>query len=325
MDTLTHTLMGGTLVGLATIDPNIDAISAGFIATAVGASLVPDIDTVMKMKNNAVYITHHRGVTHSLPFTFLIWPVLLTLIAHFAFGLPFLNTYLWVQLAVFVHVFVDIFNSYGTQALRPLDNTWIQLGTINTVDIPILIVHGLYFILWFIGFSPVALFFLMYAFLLLYYIIRYFMQRFLIRKVHKQLPNENIKRTFVMPTLHFSQWRIIAVTENAYYVGRSFQGNIIFYDRFNREEYLPNEIFMSIKHDKNFKAFTFFSSIYRYELTSLDRETFELRYIDLRYLKEGHYPFVCLMHLDKETYEVTHSYTGWVFTEDKLQRKLLDN
>lgn len=325
MDTLTHTLMGGTLVGLATIDPNIDAISAGFIATAVGASLVPDIDTVMKMKNNAVYITHHRGITHSLPFTFLIWPVLLTLIAHFAFGLPFLNTYLWVQLAVFLHVFVDIFNSYGTQALRPLDNTWIQLGTINTVDIPILIVHGLYFVLWFIGFSPVALFFAMYAFLILYYITRYFMQRFLIRKVHKQLPNEKVIRTFVMPTLHFNQWRIIAVTETAYYVGRSFQSNIIFYDRFKREDYLPNEIFMAIKHDKNFKAFTFFSSIYRYELTSLDTETFELRYIDLRYLKEGHYPFVCIMHLDKKTYEVSHSYTGWVFTEDKLQRKLQDN
>src|SRR5699024_11402849 len=106
----------------------------------------------------------------------------------------------------------------------PIYKTWIQLGTINTVDIPILIVHGLYFILWFIGFSPVALFFLMYAFLLLYYIIRYFMQRFLVRKVHKQLPNENIKRTFVMPTLHFNQCRIIAVTETAYYVGRSFHG-----------------------------------------------------------------------------------------------------
>src|SRR5699024_6246957 len=105
----------------------------------------------------------------------------------------------------------------------------------------------------------------------------------------------------------------------------SFQSNIIFYDRFNREDYLPNEIFMAIKHDKNFKAFTFFSSIYRYELTSLDMDTFELRYIDLRYLKEGHYPFVCIMHLDMETYKVEHSYTGWVLSEDKLQRKLLDN
>lgn len=40
MDTLTHTLMGGTIVGLATIDPNIDAVSTGFIITVVGASLL---------------------------------------------------------------------------------------------------------------------------------------------------------------------------------------------------------------------------------------------------------------------------------------------
>ena len=30
--------------------------------------------------------------------------------------------------------FVDIFNSYGTQALRPISNKWIQLGVINTFD-----------------------------------------------------------------------------------------------------------------------------------------------------------------------------------------------
>lgn len=325
MDTLTHTLMGGTLVGLATIDPNIDAVSTGFIATIVGASLVPDIDTVLKMRNNAVYITHHRGLTHSLPFTFLIWPVLLTAIAHFAFGLPLVNTYLWVQLAVFLHVFVDIFNSYGTQALRPVDNTWIQLGIINTVDVPILVAHGLYFVLWFLGFSPVILFIIMYALLAAYYIARYFMQQFLVRKVEKQLPNDTIKRTFVMPTIHFNQWRIVVVTDKAYYVGRSFKENIIFYDRFNREDKLPHKIFMAIKHDRNFKAFTFFSSIYRYEMKSLDADTFEVRYIDLRYLKEGHYPFVCIMHLDKKSYEVIHSYTGWVFSEEKLQRKLLES
>lgn len=325
MDTLTHTLMGGTLVGLATIDPNIDAVSTGFIATIVGASLVPDIDTVLKMRNNAVYITHHRGITHSLPFTFFIWPVLLTAIAHFVFGLPLVNTYLWVQLAVFLHVFVDIFNSYGTQALRPLDNTWIQLGIINTVDVPILIAHGIYFALWYLGFSPVILFFIMYVLLAAYYITRYFMQQFLVKKVKKQLPNDAVSRTFVMPTIHFNQWRIVVVTDKAYYVGRSFKENIIFYDRFNREDKLPHKIFMAIKHDKNFKAFTFFSSIYRYEMKSLDADTFEVRYIDLRYLKEGHYPFVCIMHLDKNNYEVIHSYTGWVFSEDMLQRKLLES
>src|SRR5699024_1579722 len=41
MDTLTPTLMGGSIVGLAAMDPAIDPLSAGFITTVVGASLVP--------------------------------------------------------------------------------------------------------------------------------------------------------------------------------------------------------------------------------------------------------------------------------------------
>lgn len=325
MDTLTHTLMGGTLVGLATIDPTFDALSVGFVTVAVGASLVPDIDTVMKMKNNAVYITHHRGITHSLPFTFLIWPVIITLLANLIFGLPLMNTYLWVQLAVFLHVFVDIFNSYGTQALRPINHTWIQLGVINTVDIPIIILHVLFFILWFFGLNPVTLFFGLYGIMLVYYISRFIMQNYLSKKVEQQLPQEYIKRVFCLPTIHFFEWRIVVVAQESYYVGRSFRGNIIFYDRFNTERRMPEDLFNSIKKDPNFKAFTFFSSIYRYEITQINQDMLEIRYTDLRYLKEGHYPFVCILNVEKSTNAVTHSYTGWVFTENKLQKKLLDN
>jgi inner membrane protein len=325
MDTFTHTLMGGTIVGLATIDPTFDALSVGFITTAVGASLVPDIDTVMKMKNNAVYITHHRGITHSLPFTFIIWPILITLLANLIFGLPLMNTYLWVQFAVFLHVFVDIFNSYGTQALRPINHTWIQLGLINTVDVPIIIMHALYFILWFFGFNPVTLFIVLYVAMFLYYVSRFVMQSYLTKKVEKQLPQEYIKRVFCLPTVHFFEWRVVVVAQNSYYVGRSFRGNIIFYDRFNIEDKLPEALFNSIKKDENFKAFTFFSSIYRYETTKIDKDMIEVRYIDLRYLKEGHYPFVCILNVEQSTNKVVHSYTGWVFTENKLQKKLLNN
>ena len=49
-------------------------------------------------------------------------------------GVDTTHIWLWAQLAVFLHVFVDIFNSYGTQALRPLTNKWIQLSVINTFD-----------------------------------------------------------------------------------------------------------------------------------------------------------------------------------------------
>src|SRR5699024_10535823 len=197
MDTLTHTLMGGTIVGLAHLDPSIEPVSAGFITVAVGASLIPDIDTVMKLKNNAVYIKHHRGITHSLPFNFIILPLLIPTLSHFFFYLPFFNIlflfFFFVFLFFFFFVFIffyffifDIFNAYGTQALSPFNHKWIQLVYINTIDIPIIVMHILYFILWFVGFDPVKLFILLYAVIIIYYISRFIYQKYLITKIVKQ-------------------------------------------------------------------------------------------------------------------------------------------
>ena len=43
--------------------------------------------------------------------------------------------------------------------------------------------------------------------------------------------------------------------------------------------------------------------------------------MDLRYLNNDHYAFVAIAHLTQQD-EIDHSYIGWVFSEDKLQRKL---
>lgn len=58
-----------------------------------------------------------------------------------------------------LHVSVDIFNSYGTQALRPITNKWIQLGVINTFDPIIFIILVIGIILWIIGIHPYAILF----------------------------------------------------------------------------------------------------------------------------------------------------------------------
>ena len=322
MDTVTHTLMGGTLLGLATIDPSVDPLTLGFGATVVGASLIPDIDTTLKLKNNAVYIKNHRGITHSIPFTFIIWPVLLATISYFFFDLPFVNMYFWSLLAVFLHVFVDIFNMYGTQMIRPLRNTWIQLGFINTVDIPIIVLLSSYLILWFLGLDPIILFIIVYSIIFIYYIVRYAYQQTLKRRVRNLLPQEHIIRTFVMPTIKFFEWRVALATDNSFYVGRAFKSQVVLYDEFKKMEPLREDLYEIIKYDENFKSFTFFSSIYRYEIKHLEDQTIEIRYTDLRYLKDGHYPFVCIMIVDEASKEVISSFTGWVFSEDKLQQKI---
>jgi len=137
LDTGTHVVMGLALGGLATLDPVVvehSQTATSVLIAVIAGSQIPDIDTVLKFKNNATYIRNHRGITHSIP-AVLLWPLVIVGILY-----PFypesnlLHLWLWTFLAVFLHVFVDIFNAYGTQALRPFSSKWVALGVINTFD-----------------------------------------------------------------------------------------------------------------------------------------------------------------------------------------------
>ena len=157
MDTGTHVVMGLALGGLATLDPVVAENSATatsvLIAVIIG-SQAPDIDTVLKLKNNAVYIRNHRGITHSIP-AVLLWPLVITGSVYAFFPeANLLHLWLWTFLAVFLHVFVDIFNAYGTQALRPFSHKWVALGIINTFDPFIFGIHAVGLILWGFGADP---------------------------------------------------------------------------------------------------------------------------------------------------------------------------
>ncbi|UZW66566.1 metal-dependent hydrolase [Priestia flexa] len=70
MDTGTHIAMGIAIGALATLDPVVAASSVTTEAVMIGViagSLAPDLDTILKLKNNAHYIRNHRGITHSIP------------------------------------------------------------------------------------------------------------------------------------------------------------------------------------------------------------------------------------------------------------------
>ena len=121
--------------------------------------------------------------------------------------------------------------------------------------------------------------------------------------------------------MRFMEWRVAIQTENHDYVGRSYGRNIVFSDKSERHSFPSNDLMQFVEDDKNIKTFLNFSSIYRWQARKLDDDTTEIRLIDLRYLKNGHYSFVAIAHLD-EFMNIDHSYIGWVFSEDKLQRKL---
>ena len=322
LDTGTHFVMGIAIGGLALVDPVVADSSAMFGAVMAGTILgqqAPDIDTVLKLRNNAVYIRHHRGITHSIP-AVLLWPIAITAVLMLFFPEANLfHLWLWTQIAVFLHVFVDIFNAYGTQALRPLSKKWIALGIINTFDPYIFGFHCIGIMLWVFGTDPVWTFGIMYVIIVCYYILRFMVQRAVKHAVHSAIQDEEY--VIVAPTMRFFYWRIAAASKTHYYVGRAYRRSVNIYDKFEIVPLPRTPHVHAAMQDANLQSFVSFSPLYRWEISELPSGFTELRLIDLRYRSNNRYPFVAVAHVN-DNLEVVNSYTGWIFSEDKLQQKL---
>ncbi|MEW9502043.1 metal-dependent hydrolase [Jeotgalibacillus marinus] len=321
MDTGTHIVMGFALGGLATIDPvvaNDPATAQGVLIGVIIGSLAPDADTVLKLRNNAVYIRHHRGFTHSIP-AVILWPLgILTVLYPFYPDANLLHLWLWILLSIFLHVFVDIFNSYGTQALRPFSSKWVALGVINTFDPFIFGMHVIGLIIWGLGADPVLTFLTMYAVIIGYYIVRVLLQAAVRHSIKSTIPKAD--SVIIAPTMRFYHWRIAAQTKEHFYVGRAYGRSITIFDKFNRKPVPDTAIFNKAQTDKNVNAFLSFSPLYRWELEEKD-DQYEVRFIDLRYRSNDHYPFVAVVQMDLDL-NILSSYTGWIFSEEKLRKKL---
>ncbi|XKE95709.1 metal-dependent hydrolase [Metaplanococcus flavidus] len=321
MDTGTHLVMGIALGGLAMADPVVatDTVTmTAVIAGTIIGSQIPDVDTVLKLRDNAVYIRHHRGATHSIP-AVLTWPLLLSSALWFIFPeVNLLHLWLWTFLAVVLHVFVDIFNSYGTQALRPFSNKWVALGVINTFDPIIFGAHVIALMIWAFGADPVWTISILYTVLVFYYISRFALQSAIKHAIRNTVPGAT--EIFVAPTMRFFHWRIAADTDKHHYVGRAYGRTINFYDKFMKKPLPESELIQTALKDKNLSAFVSFSPLYRWEINEYG-DIYEVRLIDLRYRSNDYYPFVAVAHLDQD-YNILNSYTGWIFSEDKLRKKL---
>ncbi len=321
MDTGTHIVMGIALGGFALADPVVASNPVTMTAVISGViigSLAPDVDTVLKLRDNAVYIRHHRGATHSIP-AVILWPMLITGgLSLFFPEANLLHLWLWSFLAVFMHVFVDIFNSYGTQALRPISNRWIALGVVNTFDPIIFGAHVLALTIWAFGANPVWTMSVLYISMFIYYLVRFAVQAAIKQAVRNTIPGTD--KVFVAPTMRFFHWRIAADTDRHHYVGRAYGRTINIYDKFMKKELPDNNMIQAAMKDKNMAAFISFSPLYRWEINEYGN-IYEVRLIDLRYRSNDYYPFVAVVHMDKDC-KILNSYTGWIFSEDKLRKKL---
>ncbi|MBS4175163.1 metal-dependent hydrolase [Bacillus sp. FJAT-49736] len=322
MDTGTHLVMGFALGGLATLDPVIaqDSVNTHsvLVATVIG-SQIPDIDTALKFRSNAVYIRNHRGITHSIP-AVILWPLLVSLLVHFLFpSANMFHLWLWSFIAVFLHVFVDIFNAYGTQAIRPLSMKWVALGMINTFDPYIFCIHVGGLILWGFGAHPGYTFLIMYIIIVFYYLLR-FQEQWSVRKaVKKKIPDA--EKIIIASTIRFFRWRVVVETNTNFYVGIADKRQIRILDTYKKIPVPKTPEIEAAKKDKNLSAFLSFSPIFRWEVKEKNDHSFEVRFIDLRYRSKGHYPFVAIVQLDEDL-NIMGSYTGWIYNKEKLRKKL---
>ncbi|SDY33855.1 inner membrane protein [Evansella caseinilytica] len=321
MDTGTHVVMGIAIGGLATLDPVVSSSPVMTQAVMVGViigSQAPDFDTILKLKNNAVYIRHHRGMTHSIPFWF-IWPTLITVFINFLMpGVNLVHLWLWTLLAVCLHVFVDIFNAYGTKALYPLHNKWIALGIINIFDPFIFVTHIIAIILWRFGLDPGWTFLWLYAVLTGYYLWRIKAQRKVFRSLKKK--HADATHIFISPTFRWGMWHVVVRTKIMMYVAQVKNGRIHYYETYPFEPIPDNVIINAARIDENLRAFLSFSPAYRWEVTE-ETHGYSVKFVDLRYRSKGHYPFIALVRLDPSL-NIVSSYTGWIYNNETLQRKL---
>ncbi|MEH7126401.1 metal-dependent hydrolase [Bacillus sp. JJ1503] len=321
MDTGTHIVMGLALAGIATLDPVVAENSATTTSVMIGAivgSQIPDIDTVLKLRSNAVYIRNHRGITHSIP-AVLLWPIVLTSVIYPFFpGANLLHLWIWTFIAVFLHVFVDIFNAYGTQALRPFSSKWIALGVINTFDPYIFGIHIVGILIWAFGAHPGYTFLPIYVMLIFYYILRFRAQKKVHNEVKRMIPDAT--DIIIAPTMKYNKWRIAVMNKHQFFVGRAENHEVKIIDQFYRVPVPETPVLEVAKKDKNLSAFLSFSPVYRWEIDEYD-EYYEVRFIDLRYRSNDYYPFVAVVQLNLDL-EIITSYTGWIFSEEKLRKKL---
>lgn len=321
MDTGTHIVMGVALGGLATLDPAVSSDPTLFTAVLAGTvvgSHAPDFDTILKLKNNAVYIRHHRGETHSIP-AVILWGLLLAgIIYAIVPQVDFLHLWAWTALAVVIHVLVDLPNAYGTQAFRPFTNRWVAYGYINTFDPYIFFLHIAGIGAWILGANPGYTWLIIYAVIILYYIKRYTDKMEIVKRVQEHFTST--EQIVTSPTMKQNVWKLAITTTNSFYVGVVKNGHIEIIDAFQKVPLPDNDLINFAKEDKNISAFLSFSPVYRWEINDYDDFT-EVRFIDLRYRSNEHYPFVAVVQID-DNMRVMTSYTGWIFSEKKLQRKL---
>ena len=131
MDSLTQIVLG---IATAELVAGKKLQNKTFLYGAI-LGTIPDLDIVIgKFMSDVGGVAIHRGLSHSLLFFMFLSPVLGWLISKIEKGkISFKSASLLAFWCLVTHVFLDLFTSWGTQILWPLDYRF-ALKTIFVID-----------------------------------------------------------------------------------------------------------------------------------------------------------------------------------------------
>ncbi|KQY80630.1 hydrolase [Paenibacillus sp. Root52] len=322
MDTSTHFVMGIGLAGLAYVDPVVASspmLAAAVMVGTIAGSQAPDIDTALRLKSNSLYIRNHRGMSHSLPFL-LLWTLLITGVIALIFpGVAIAHVAIWTAVAVCVHVFTDLFNTYGTQAARPFTDKWIAWNIIHIFDPFLFSSHVVAILLWaFDVVAPAPLFVTLYIIIGLYYIWRIIAHAQAVSKVKRMDYSTDAIRYIVIPTISWSRWHVVKrYADDRYEIGK-LDGSDLTWNL--QASSSTHAAVAASRQSPEVQAFLYFTSYAVAEVEELPAG-YKVRWADVRYRHRKQYPFVAVVVMDRN-FETIDTYVGWL-SDEKMDKKLL--
>ncbi|MDR1170079.1 MAG: metal-dependent hydrolase [Prevotellaceae bacterium] len=225
MDSFTHILTG---IAVGQVFSENDDKAKPLVWGAIAGS-IPDLDAIFQpfmSPENSMFF--HRGISHSLLVWALCSPLLALLINKIDKGDRH-SYFKWLKISVvawFSHIFLDIFNTYGTGIFEPFSHVRIAYDAVNVIDllymIPLLTISV--FFVFIIGdwmkkriaaLSALAfsLFYIMFAILVKINVETSAKIQFVMTDVN---PVRVISSPLPLSTL---AWKIVAETDTEYHTG----------------------------------------------------------------------------------------------------------
>lgn len=313
MDTASHLLFGATLAGLAHLDPAVAqnaALAQAMLAGTMIGSHAPDFDTFVRLKGYSAYIRYHRGITHSIPALF-IWPAVIALPLANGFQVTEYTglLYVWIWIAVWFHVFLDMLNTYGVQSLRPLTRKWVHLDVLAIFEPFLFVIHTAGLGMWLLSdMQPGPIFQWIYGITLGYIAVRFFYHGVLVRRVRQRIGLQPGEGTcHVLPTFHWFQWRFVLETGDRFSTGKVEGRRVVVDDTYLKEE--SNHVIQATLETDGVRAFLGFAQ--RIHVTCRElADGYEVSWSDVRFWYDRKLPFGVDVLLDKNLNVVSHS-LGW--------------